>query len=265
MFYKEFSENQLNFLTNFFDLYGKLKSWSDLVKDYNLNHKLFFKKCQLIRTLPKPWKKLITNDKRNYCKTVILNHTLLRDNHIYSIEKLNAKEHYYLSICFKKVLLSSEKYFENIFPDNSVKWRDVYILPQLVTKNSFLHMFRNKILNNVLYLNKKLSRFELVTSKLCSFCNQVDEIVIHIFTECSATITVWKKLIHYFRNTLHLPEISPQSTMFDFLLADKETFQIESLILLLFKIYLYESLISKAMIFDSFLRKIKKAYVMEKK
>ena len=52
--------------------------------------------------------------------------------------------------------------------------------------------------------------------------------------------------------------------MFDFLLADKETFQIESLILLLFKIYLYESLISKAMIFDSFLRKIKKAYVMEK-
>ena len=58
VFYKEFSENQLNFLTNFFDLYGKLKSCSDLVKDYNLNHKLFFKKCQLIRTLPKPWKKI---------------------------------------------------------------------------------------------------------------------------------------------------------------------------------------------------------------
>ena len=37
VFYKEFSENQLNFLTDFFYLYEKLKSCSNLVKEYHLN------------------------------------------------------------------------------------------------------------------------------------------------------------------------------------------------------------------------------------
>ena len=68
MFYKEISENQFNFLTDFFYLYGKLKSWSDLVKEYNLNHKLCFKWSQLIPALPRSWKKVIEDDKGNYRK-----------------------------------------------------------------------------------------------------------------------------------------------------------------------------------------------------
>ena len=97
MFYIEISENQFNFLTDFFYLYGKLKSWSDLVKEYNLNHKLCFKWSQLIPTLPRSWKKVIEDDKGNYRNIVILNHHLLRNNHIYSLEKINAKELYFLS------------------------------------------------------------------------------------------------------------------------------------------------------------------------
>ena len=122
-------------------MYGKLKSWNDLVKEYNLNHKLFFKWCQLIHALQKSWKKLITDDKSNYCNIFILNHRLSRDNHIYLLEKPNAKELYSLSIYIKKVLPSSQKYFENIFPDTSIKWRDAYILPQSVTINSILLKF----------------------------------------------------------------------------------------------------------------------------
>ena len=121
-------------------------------------------------------------------------------------------------------------YFENIFPDTSMKWRDAYILPRLVTINSTVRMFHCKILNNVLFLNQQLFLFGLVTSTLCSFCIQVYETVIHIFAGCSATKKVWKTLIHYFRNTLDLPEISPQSVIFGFLLAGKGTFQIKNLI-----------------------------------
>ena len=107
-------------------------------------------------------------------------------------------------------------------------------------------------------VNKQFFCFGLVTSKLRSFCDQVNETVIHIFAECSATKKLLKKLIHYFRNTLNLPEILPQSAIFGFLLVDKKTFWIENLILLLFKIYIYKSRSSKALIFDSFLRKISK-------
>ena len=74
---------------------------------------------------------------------------------------------------------------------------------------------------------------------------------------------MWKKVIHYFHNTLDLSELLPQSAIFGFLFADKEIFQAKNLILLLLKIYLHESPGSKALIFDSFLRKIKKTYVLE--
>ena len=167
-------------------MYRKLKSRNDLVKEYNLNHELFFGWCQLIHALPDSWKKVIADQRGNYRSIVILNDHLLRDNHIYSLEKLNAEERYSLSICFKKVLPSSQKYFENSFPDTSIKWRDAYILPRLATINNTLRMFHYKILNNVLYLNKQLFRFGLVTSKFCSFCYQVNETVIHIFAECIA-------------------------------------------------------------------------------
>ena len=47
VFSKELSENYLNFVTNIFYLHEKLKSWSDLVKEYNLNHKLLVKRILL--------------------------------------------------------------------------------------------------------------------------------------------------------------------------------------------------------------------------
>ena len=132
----------------------------------NLNHKLFCKWCQLIHALPKSWRKAVTDDKGNYRNIFILNHHLLRDNHIYSLEKLNAKELYSISICFKKLIPSSQNYFENIFPDASIKRRDTCILPRLVTINSNLSMFHCKILHTVLYLNKQLFRFGLVASNM---------------------------------------------------------------------------------------------------
>ena len=151
-----------------------------------------------------------------------------------------------------------------MFSDIPIKWRDVYILPRLVTINSTLRMFHYKVFNNVLCLNKQVFRFGLITSKLCSFCNQVDKTVIRIFAECSATKKIWKKLINYFRNTLDLPEISLQSAIFGFLHSDKKTFQIKNLILLFFQIYLYESRSSKALDFDCFLKEILKTSVLEK-
>ena len=62
VFYKEFSDKQVNFLTDLFDVYGKQKPWSDLAIEFGLDHKIFFKWCQLIHAIPKSWKKMIADD-----------------------------------------------------------------------------------------------------------------------------------------------------------------------------------------------------------
>ena len=87
---------------------------------------------------------------------------------------------------------TSKKYFENVFPSLSLSftWKDVYILPRIVTINTRLQVFQYKVLNNVLYLNKHLYIFKLSDTKLCSFCNQEDETVIPLFANCFRSKTL---------------------------------------------------------------------------
>ena len=47
-----------------------------------------------------------------------------------------------------------QKYFEILFPNLSLpfSWKDIYILPRIVTTNTRLHIFQYKLLNNAFYL-----------------------------------------------------------------------------------------------------------------
>ena len=54
---------------------------------------------------------------------------------------------------------SSNIYFENLFNDFNMDCTTIYMLPCLVTYNTYMQSFPYKILNNVLYLNKKLHTF----------------------------------------------------------------------------------------------------------
>ena len=66
---------------------------------------------------------------------------------------------------------SSNIYFENLFNDYNIDWIAIYMLPRLVTYNTYMRSFQYKILNNVLFHNKKLHTFGIKLSPLCSFCN----------------------------------------------------------------------------------------------
>ena len=45
-------------------------------------------------------------------------------------------------------------------------WRKLYILPRKTTKNTYLRSFQYKILNNILFLNKKLFVFQVKNTPL---------------------------------------------------------------------------------------------------
>ena len=65
-----------------------------------------------------------------------------------------------------------------------------------------MRSFQYKLLNNVLFLNKKLHIFGIKSSPLCSFCNLCDETPLHIFYECDSIKCLWSDLVHYFQNSL---------------------------------------------------------------
>ena len=120
------------------------------------------------------------------------------------------------------------------------------MLPHLITYNTYMRSFQCKILNNVLFLNKKLHTSGIKPSPLCSFCNLYNETPDHIY-ECDGVKCFWSDLVLCFQNNLILPTLTPQTAIFGFFhyTNNDSTFENNKCfcnhILLIFKFFVYKS------------------------
>ena len=106
-------------------------------------------------------------------------HHLIKGSRVITLDKLTSTEIYSI-LTLKVQNKPSNIYFENLFNYHDIDWTAIYMLPRLVTHNTYMRSFQYKILNNILYLNKKLHIFGIKPSPLCSFCNLYDKTVSHI-------------------------------------------------------------------------------------
>ena len=212
---------------------------------------------QIVNSLPQTWKEIIKNDNGNSNNLVIQDHHLIKKNQIHCLIKLESKELYKieLSLSFQKP--TSLKYFENLFHNFSFDWTRIFLLPRLVTLESRLRAFQYKILHNVLYLNKRLFKFQKVSSPLCSFCKRDEETVIHLYHACSVIKNIWLQLQSLLRGTVDVPSITPQSAIFGFLDTENTHFVIINLLLLIFKFYIYTSREQQNVSFNNLKSRIK--------
>ena len=70
------------------------------------------------------------------------------------------------------------------------------MIPQKVTIETSLRVSKYKLLNNIIFLNKRISKFDPAVSPLCSFCSQASEDVIHLFCHCQKTHQLNWELLH---------------------------------------------------------------------
>ena len=133
------------------------------------------------------WKKLLQENQSDSSNLVLLDHQLLKNNRTLEIEKMNSKEIYSIMIS-SKVIYQRVKFIQKKISLYNFPWKDIYTLPSKVTTNVYLRLFQYKILNNVLYLNKKLHTFGLSNTRLCSFCRMEEEKLSHLFYY----VLIWK-------------------------------------------------------------------------
>ena len=100
---------------------------------------------------------IITND-----------HHLIKGSRFMTLDKLTSAEIYSILTLKVQNKPSSNIYFENLFNYHDIDWTAIYMLPRLVTHNTYMRSFQYKILNNILYLNKKLHIFGIKSSPLLS-------------------------------------------------------------------------------------------------
>ena len=91
---------------------------------------------QLIHAIPTAWKKELENDNGDCKNLMILNHHLIKNNQLYTIEKLISKELYSFSIFFKNVKPTLQVYFQNYFSNEQLVRSDIYCLPRIVAIDS---------------------------------------------------------------------------------------------------------------------------------
>ena len=155
IYFKHFSNNNLNYVTQLFDDTGNTKEWMKLKHEFNLNNNLYFKWMQLIHSIPQKWKNTINNNRISE-NLLFLNHHLIKCNILLSLEKLNSKELYLIQLTCDFLKPTSQIYFEQHFNNCVLDSKYIYILPHIVTSDPYTGYFQHKVLNNGLYLKEKL-------------------------------------------------------------------------------------------------------------
>ena len=153
--FTNFSTKIINFVSDLVNENCNCKSWETLKNEYHLDNKLYFQWMQLIHAIPLIWKQKINDSEKNVEKSyVVQDHHLIKNTRIIALDKLTAREIYSVLLLSSGNTPTSQKYFDKVSPNENFDWKKIYILPRVVTINSFQRNFQYKILHNILYLNK---------------------------------------------------------------------------------------------------------------
>ena len=154
--FSKFSQNNLNFVSQLFNINGLIKTWYLLKQEFHLKNKSYFQWLHLINSIPEKRKLTIKQSSSDAKNLIIHDHHLIKDSRILILEKLTSKELYQILISSRTNKVASFAFFEIKFNGNSLDWTKMFLLPRLTTYNTYLRYFQYKILHNILFLNKKL-------------------------------------------------------------------------------------------------------------
>ena len=142
-------------MNNLLKCLGNFKSWNVLNTEFKLADSLYFSQMQLINAIPLNWK---TSLKHN-CSSrnlLLLNYHLIKKDNVISLDKLHSRELCNILVYTFPHKQTCQVYFENLFCEQELNWKEIYILPRIASLDCNVRSFQYKVLNNVLYLNKRL-------------------------------------------------------------------------------------------------------------
>ena len=102
-------------------------------------------------------------------KNLYQNHYVIKGAGILSTKNLSSKKIYSILISSIVNKPTPNIYFEKLFENHTLGWSKIYSVTRLATTDSTFHSFQYKILDNVLFLNKKLYTFGIKTMSFANF------------------------------------------------------------------------------------------------
>ena len=149
------------FICQLFDTDGKLKSLECVKHQFLFKNNMQFHYRQIIHSLPLHWKETIKLFAGNF--NLYIQHHLIKSNTVYNLEKLNSREVYHLQLLLKYDKTTRQDYHEKKFDKYDFSQKLIYRIPRIATSETKIRIFKYELLNDVLYLNKKLFHFGIIS------------------------------------------------------------------------------------------------------
>ena len=114
------------------------------------------------------------------------------------------------------------------------------MIPRKVFISSSIRIFQYKILNNILYLNRKISKFDQGVRHLRSLCLKEPEDILHLFCQSDKTQILWETLSNKVAGFLSLPKLEPELAILGKWNLDTKEKVLINHIVLLFKRFIFD-------------------------
>ena len=136
VYLSSFCDKNVNYINNLRSCLGNFKSWNVLKTELKLADSSYFSWMQLINAIPLNWK-LIIKHNRSSENLLFLNHHLIKKKNLVSLDKLRCRELYNVLVYTSLHKPTSQVYFKNLFREQELHWKEIYILPRKVMSDHF--------------------------------------------------------------------------------------------------------------------------------
>ena len=218
---------------------GSVRTWESISQMYDLEPIDFLKWLGVLQSIPPSWKKMIRSCTEISEGEEETNCGIEFEGKYIRIQQITPKIIYKCSVSSNYNPPTAREYFSRkvqiTCPDIC---KSIYLLPRKVTVDTKIRMFQYKILNNILYLNRRLYLMKKVGSPLCSMCGMEVETLAHIIIHCKYSKKLWKDIKEKCSSQLSLPDLTEEIVYLGWLSKGPKS-QLVNFIILLYKYYLY--------------------------
>ena len=202
VYFKEFMDAGIWYVEDMFDRNGDFLSFDILTRRGVVKNK-YMQWFSLIHSIPKCWKATYTQT-NTIPSTTTRNVGLCLDGKMIEYDKVKVKHIYQILLSKKKTILATGRMVHS--EKHSIEnddWKNIYLLPRIVTKNNNLRDFQFKILHRFLATNKKLYKYGISNTTSCTFCQLQQEDIEHLFFNCIHVRNFWLFFENWWKEMYH--------------------------------------------------------------
>ena len=112
-------------------------------------------------------------------------------DNIFDVTKGKSNGYYTLLIKEKAKPPSIVQKLKSNFHFNSDHLKQIFKLPNSIVVELYVRAFQYKVINPILYTDRKLFKIGFRTNDLCTFCDNQPESLTHLFYHCSRSKQFW--------------------------------------------------------------------------